>query len=265
MKKLQKILSITFFGLLVFTFFLLLIGDLINIGTIIDRFSYFQYNWSIIFSWFIELGLSISIFVLSLLKLIHLLSNKEDGNPKESVKNGCLYFAIYVAACIVSEILVIINASSFGSINNLASLIVIIVFQAISCITLFLSTSKFENDLVNKVLCGIGYGTLFVSLIINAAYGAPTGLALAFTIFMFITTIVGIANFIICSFDFENKTVQEDNQSINNDSEISEKSMTENSESSVDQRLANLKNLHEQGLISDEEYNEKRKQIIDSL
>ncbi len=260
MKNLKKILSITFFSLLLFTFFLMLIGDIASIGDVIDAFSQFDYTWSSIFSWFIELGVSIYIFVMSLLTLINILTNKEN-DQKVLIKKNCLYLAIYLATCVVSGILVLIHASGFGVPTNLALPIVLIVFEAISCITLFISTSKFENSLINKILNGIGYGTLFIVLILSASSGSPRGIGVAVIVFLFFVNIVGVAHIVIGSIDFEAKVQEEKTTTENNNSE----GIKEKAESNLEERLAKLQSLHEQGLISDDEYNEKRKQIIDSL
>jgi len=252
MKRLQKNISITFFSLLSLSFFLMLFG------VIEAAFDHFDNHWYHYIAFVLEIGLSITIFVLALITLISILRKKETDSQKLFKKN-CLYLAITFAAFIAIEFFTLIEvldyaeSSSSGLISvDLTFPIIFILVQSIGCITLFLATSKYENMTINKVFAGIGYVSLFISLILVIAnIGTPSILLLAFIIIALFNNIVGAIQIITCGMD------QEDNA---NQEQVYEKPAL-----GVEQRLASLKNLHEQGFINDEEYNEKRRNIIDSL
>jgi len=251
-------------------FFLSLINDIGSIGGLIMAFKQIDYTWSQIVSWFIDLGVSIAIFVLSLLALIRISSSTE-ANPTRAMNKNCLCIAIYEAAAIFAEILIIIHASTLGTTINsgLPLTIMLVIFQLICVVSLFTSLAKFENPLISKVLRYVGYGTWFVCLILTISNGTPTGMLLVFFIFLFFVNIVGLAQVIICSLEVKesvkNETkLNEQNPSANAETTISEEPIKEEN-LNYEKRLLNLNNLHAQGLISDEEYNEKRQKIIDSL
>ncbi len=253
MKKLQKNISIAFFSLLSLTIFLLLFGV---ITAALDHFDNHWYNY---ISLILEIGLSIAIFVMALTTLISILRKKETSSLG-LLKKNCLYLAIIFSVFIVVEFLALIEAFDYAesSSSGLISVdvtfpIIFILVQAIGCITLFLATSKYENTTTNKIFAGIGYVSLFITLILVVAnIGATSVLLLMFIIFALFTNIIGAIQIITCGME------QEDNAK-------DQEQVSENPTLGIEQRLANLKNLHEQNLISDEEYNEKRKQIINSL
>lgn len=264
MKKPQKIIGISFFSLLALTFFMLFINDIAAIGDVIDYFHYFKEVWGYIISWFLELALSITIIVISVLTLVPFLQNKE-VEEKKLWKNNNLLLGTYLAVSVLAGIFVLINVSQIAS-GNLAKPIVLIVFQALGAIAFFLAIFQWEKMLINKIIAGIGYILLFTSLVISCSNGL-SGFAIVFAIFMFLTIIVGAIHIGTYDVDLskflklESVKKEEPDHSV-----VPEETKAEEEEkSTVDQRLAKLQDLRSQGLISEEEYEEKRKEIINTL
>lgn len=248
MKRLQKNISIAFFGLLSLAFFLMLFG------VIMAAFENLNNHWSSYISLILVIGLSLAIFVMALITLISILRKKETDSQRLFKKN-CLYLAIIFTVFIVVEFLSLIETltydDSLSSISagvDLTLPIILILVQAIGCVSLSLATSKYENMSANKVFAGIGYASLFITLVLVVAYiGTPSILFLAFVIVALFINIIGAIQIITFGMDQKENANQE------------------TSMLGIEQRLASLKDLHEQGFVNDEEYNEKRKKIIDSL
>lgn len=221
-------------------------------GVIAAAFDHFDSHYLI--PLILEIVLSIAIFVMSFTTLISILRKKEMDFQRLFKKN-CLYLAITFAVFIAVEFFALIEAlsyaeyvsSSVGSVD-LTFPIIFIFVQAIGCISLFLATSKYENMIINKVFAYIGYIAFFITLILVIInIGVPSVLSLAFVIVALFINIIGAIQIITCGMEQKENANQE------------------TSMLGIEQRLANLKSLHEQGFINDEEYNEKRKQMIDSL
>lgn len=256
MKKPQLILAYSFFGLLVVCFFMAFISDLASIKSLIDAFDYFSYCWGIIISWFIDIILAVALIALSCKALINLYKDKEFDETK-AFKSNCLILSLYLFVAAVSGILVLINASQLGI--DISQNIVLLVFQVLAVVCLFMATRKYEKNVVNKVIAGIGYLILFVFLIISASNGV-SGFAVAYIIFMFLAVIVGAVQIGIYDVDLLQFVKSFKN---NQKGPSSEPEKNENDDSL--NRLNKLQELHSQGLISDEEYEQKRKEIIEKL
>lgn len=273
MKKLHKNISITFFSLLAVTFLLLFIYKFVSISVLSQAFEQSETSWSYIVLWFLEVGLSIAIFIMALLAIISLLSKKEI-DEKKFVRKNCLYLAISSVVFIVGEMLSLINLldiykeiSSSSATVSLAFPIIFIVFQSVGCIILFIAASKSENMAINKVFGVIGYITLFIDLIfviISITNAMDAFLIILIFLFFFVVSI-GTIHIVTCDVNYENNEAIQEKQNVEDIIETSLEQKSDTSMSELEQRLIYLKNLHAQNLITDKEYNDKRKQIIDSL
>lgn len=203
MKKVQKIIGISFFSLIAFTFFMLLVNDLIGIGDIIEAFKDFKYFWGMIITWFLEVGLCIAIIVKSIMTMVGVLQEKET-DAKTLAKKNCFLISLYFLISVVGGIFTLINLTQLagGYDSAFTRAIVLIVFQAIGAVVAFLATLNWEKDLMTKILGGAAYAILFVALILTASNGVG-GFLVAYIIFMFFVNILGVIHVLTYDIDMD--------------------------------------------------------------
>ncbi len=203
MKKPQKIIGLSFFSLIAFTFFMLFVNCLTQMGNMIDSFHYFSQSWGFIISWFLETGLSVTILVLSIMTLIGMLQRKEK-DTKALVKKNYFYLFLFFTVYVVANIFTLINTIQVASGYDytFTKVIVLIVFLIAGAVLALLANLK-QKDKLSKILGSIAYGILFVSLIFIASNGAK-GFDVALIIFMFLVNILGLFHALTYDIDFKN-------------------------------------------------------------
>lgn len=201
MKKIQKIIGISFFSLIALTFFMLFVNDLTGIGDIIDAFQEFGQLWGIILTWFLEIGLCVAILVKSIMTIIGIVQDKEK-DAKVLVKKNCFLLFLYFAISVVGGIFTLINLAQLGANSGLARPIVLIVFQALGAVAAFLVTLNWEKDSMYKILGGAAYAILFVALILTASNGVR-GFLVAYIVFMFFVNILGVFHVLTYDVNFD--------------------------------------------------------------
>ena len=261
MKKLSKSLAIAFFGLLTLTFFMLFISSLVSIGDVIDLFDYMELTWSSFVAWLLELALSVVVLVFSIKMLVQLIKEKE-VKEKHDVKLACLLLGVYLAVLFVEQLIVIIHYSTIGSIDLGGTAIPLMVFEVIGAVAFGLMLKKWDKSMIEKIIAGVGFIFLFVTLIMLCSNAS--GFTVAFLVFMIIATLVGAAYVELYDVDFK-KVFAPEHQAKPEEKEDKPLPEPKEEKATVEEKLAKIKDLHEKGLIDDEEYASKRKDIIDKL
>ncbi len=218
MKKVQKIIGISFFSLLAFTFLMLLVNDLIGISLVIESIKDFKNNWGFILAWLLEIALCITILVKFIMVLIGVLQEKET-DAKELVKKNCALVSLYFIISALEEIFLLANLiQGVGEFDSaFASAIVLIVFQVIGAVVAALA-SKQEKGLMTKIFSGVAFAILLVTVILSlssdyikivlipfylgAAYGS-TALFTVFNIFMIFVAILGVIHVLTYDIDMD--------------------------------------------------------------
>lgn len=263
MKLYKKIITLAFYGLLLFTFFLTLIADLISLPDAFNCFSEFDLLWFSFFSWLIELGITIFVLVLGSITLVATLTNKDTEGAK-SLKNNVLIMCIYQGALALTALLSIFYLNSLSSILmnvNYSTPIVLIIFFIASIVLFILSLRKWGQQFINKIFQGIAYFLFFVSLCIMSS-GGLTGITVAIRVFMFFALFAGAIHLLTYDVDVS-KVIH--SLADNTKQETVEVKVEEEQKDDVTRKLEKIKKLHDEGYITDEEYENKRKEIIDSL
>ena len=261
MKKLSKSLAIAFFGLLTLTFFMLFISSLVSIGDVIDLFDYMELTWSSFVAWLLELALSVVVLVFSIKMLVHLIKEKEI-KERQDVKLASALLIAYLGVLFVGQLLIIIHYSTIGSIDLGGTAIPLMVFEVIGAVAFGLMLKKWDKPMIEKIIAGVGFILLFVTLIMLCS--TASGFTVAFLVFMIIATLVGAAYVELYDVDFK-KVFAPEHPAKSEEKEDKPSPEPKEEKATVEEKLAKIKDLHEKGLIDDEEYASKRKDIIDKL
>ena len=261
MKKLSKSLAIAFFGLLTLTFFMLFISSLVSIGDVIDLFDYMELTWSSFVAWLLELALSVVVLVFSIKMLVHLIKEKEI-KERQDVKLASALLIAYLGVLFVGQLLIIIHYSTIGSIDLGGTAIPLMVFEVIGAVAFGLMLKKWDKPMIEKIIAGVGFIFLFVTLIMLCSNAS--GFIIAFLVFMIIATLVGAAYVELYDVDFK-KVFAPEHPAKSEEKEDKPLPEPKEEKATVEEKLAKIKDLHEKGMITDEEYASKRKDIIDKL
>lgn len=218
MKKVQKIIGISFFSLIAFTFLMLLVNDLIGMNLVIESFKDFGQNWGFILAWVLEIALCVTILVKFIMTLIGILQEKET-DAKALVKKNLSLISLYFIFSALEEIFVLANLiQGVGEFDSaFASAIVLIIFQVIGAVITALACKQ-EKELMIKIFSGIAYAILLVTVILSlssdyikivlipfylgAAYGS-TALFTVFNVFMIFVTILGVFHALTYDVNFD--------------------------------------------------------------
>lgn len=203
MKKVQKIIGISFFSLLAFVFLMATIGDLTGIGNVIEAFKRFKDFWSIPLAWFLDVALCIIVLVKATMIIIGIAQNKET-DAKTLVKKNCALISLYFLFSVLESLFTFINGIQLiGRFDSaFAGDIVLIIFLAAGAVVAALA-SKQENDLTLKILGGVAYAILLISIIISLANGITGGFAIAIKIFLIFVTILGVVHVMTYDIDMD--------------------------------------------------------------
>lgn len=261
MKKLSKGLSLGFFGLLTLTFFMLFISCLVSIGDVIDLFDYMELTWSSFVSWLLELALSVVVLVFSIKMLVHLIKEKEI-KERQDVKLASALLIVYLGVLFVGQLLIIIHLSTIGPIKLSGTTIPLMVFEVLGIVAFGLTMKKWDKPMIEKIIAGVGFILLFVTLIMLCS--TASGFTVAFLVFMIITTLVGAAYVELYDVDLK-KVFAPEHPARPEEKEDKPLPEPKEEKATVEEKLAKIKDLHEKGMITDEEYASKRKDIIDKL
>lgn len=204
MKKTQKIIGLSFFGLIAFTFFMLFVNSLTQMGNMIDSFHYFGQSWGFIISWFLETGLSVTILVLSIMTLIGMLQGKEK-DAKALVKKNYFDLFLYFVISVFGGIFTLINTIQLagGYDYTFTKVIVLIIFEIAGAVLALLASIKRGNEKTIKRLGSAAYAILFVTLVFTASNGIK-GFLIACIIFMFLVNILGLFHALTYDINFKN-------------------------------------------------------------
>lgn len=261
MKKLSKGLSLGFFGLLTLTFFMLFISCLVSIGDVIDLFEFMDLTWSSFVSWLLELALSVVVLVFSIKMLVNLIKEKEI-KERQDVKLASALLIAYLGVLFVGQLLIIIHLSTIGPIQLSGTTIPLMVFEVLGIVAFGLTMKKWDKPMIEKIIAGVGFILLFVTLIMLCS--TASGFTVAFLVFMIITTLVGAAYVELYGVDLK-KVFAPEHPAKPEEKEDKPLPEPKEEKATVEEKLAKIKDLHEKGMITDEEYASKRKDIIDKL
>lgn len=254
MKKFTRIMTLVFYGLVFFTFFLVFVARMISIVDFFSYFDSFSIYWDSIISWILELGLSIFIMIISTIVVLPLFNNQKI-NEKKALQFNPIIMILYLAYLAISTLLLMICIATLPEVSNFdySLYILLLIFELCSIFLFVLSTKKFENKYINKLLQFVAYLLMFIILCISSK--GVTGIRIAVIVFMIFSVIAGAIYLLTYNVDFKN---------LSKALSIWTEGNSE-SKDSTQEKLDEIKKLYEQGYLTSEEYEQKRKEIIDSL
>lgn len=252
MNKYQKIFSFSTISILFLAFLFSFIGLMIGIEDLAYVLKNAPQVWSLPVGWFIELGVTIFTFIILIVGAIKVYKDKI--TCLKTIRYLEFIFFMFMVEIFVNNLLACINAAVMHLDFNVAAFIVVTI-GFIASIVLNVLGRYLKTSTINKrVLNIISYVMLFVFIIVTAAISDLSGFAVAFYVF-FIFGLIALGVFSsIYEMDFEKAKAK-----------ISEKIFEEEKEekSTLETKLNELNALKEKGVITEEEYNEKRKDIIE--
>lgn len=185
----------------------------------------------------------ISVFILDVICCIGLLiyailvlKKVNQFNDEQNFKSALLLMAIYQGFGLISSVIAIFSASELTSSIIVSLLLLLVSFILFLCSLL----NKNLNLKAKKVLSLIAYLITFIIVVRNSSS--------TLNVILFFAIIFGVIQVVLVNVEL--------NTLLNN---------LFKSEDETSLRLKKLNELYEEKLISEEEYNSKRKEIIDSL
>lgn len=264
MKIATKIIMYSFWGLLIICGLIGFISDLTSIGTFIDSFHYIDVLWYMPITYILDLLFNIFLLVFASLNAVSIYyiadENKKKFSQEKIISNGLFTLIVYLGLNILTAILAIINGYTVAGLQVTinASTIVCIVFGVIALVAYIIALNKKEEDKPSLVFSAIGYG--MTALFLFVSMSMSTGIVIAMEVFLLFALIAGAMELIDRKVDFA---------SLINKKETKEENVKKVEESSnseeVIEKLNKLKELYDQGILTEEEYSQKRKEIVDSL
>ena len=227
----KKIISYVLFAIFALFFGISLINDLSYISTIINIADQ-NGSWIIISVFILDVICCIGLLIYAILAL----KKVNQFNDEENFKSALLLMTIYQGFGLVSSVIAIFSASELTSSIIVSLLLLLISFILFLCSLL----NKNLNLKAKKVLSLIAYLITFIIVVRNSSS--------TLNVILFFAIIFGVIQTILVNVEL--------NTLLNN---------LFKSEDETSLRLKKLNELYEEKLISEEEYNSKRKEIIDSL
>lgn len=227
----KKIISYVLFAIFTLFFGISLINDLSYISTIINAANQNE-SWIIISVFILDIICCISLLIYAILAL----KKVNRFNDEQNFKSALLLMAIYQGFGLISSVIAIFSASELTSSIIVSLLLLLVSFILFLCSLL----NKNLNLKAKKVLSLIAYLITFIIVVRNSSS--------TLNVILFFAIIFGVIQTILVNVEL--------NTLLNN---------LFKSEDETSLRLKKLNELYEEKLISEEEYNSKRKEIIDSL
>lgn len=227
----KKVISYILFAIFALFFGISLINDLSSISTIIDIADQ-NGSWIVISVFVLDVICCISLLIYAILSL----KNVKKFDDEQNFKSALLLMVIYQGFGLISSVIAIFSASELTSSIIVSLLILLVSFILFLCSLL----NKNLNLKAKKVVSLIAYLITFIIVVRNASS--------ALNVMLFFAIIFGVIQTILVNVEL--------NTLLNN---------LFKSEDETSLRLKKLNELYEEKLISEEEYNAKRKEIIDSL
>lgn len=227
----KKIISYVLFAIFALFFGISLINDLSYISTIINAANQNE-SWIIISVFILDIICCISLLIYAILAL----KKVNQFNDEQNFKSALLLMAIYQGFGLISSVIAIFSASELTSSIIVSLLLLLVSFILFLCSLL----NKNLNLKAKKVLSLIAYLITFIIVVRNSSS--------TLNVILFFAIIFGVIQAILVNVEL--------NTLLNN---------LFKSEDETSLRLKKLNELYEEKLISEEEYNSKRKEIIDSL
>lgn len=227
----KKIISYVLFAIFILFFGISLINDLSYISTIINAANQNE-SWIRISVFILDIICCISLLIYAILAL----KKVNQFNDEQNFKSALLLMAIYQGFGLISSVIAIFSASELTSSIIVSLLLLLVSFILFLCSLL----NKNLNLKAKKVLSLIAYLITFIIVVRNSSS--------TLNVILFFAIIFGVIQTILVNVEL--------NTLLNN---------LFKSEDETSLRLKKLNELYEEKLISEEEYNSKRKEIIDSL
>lgn len=227
----KKIISYVLFAIFTLFFGISLINDLSYISTIINAANQNE-SWIIISVFILDIICCISLLIYVILAL----KKVNRFNDEQNFKSALLLMAIYQGFGLISSVIAIFSASELTSSIIVSLLLLLVSFILFLCSLL----NKNLNLKAKKVLSLIAYLITFIIVVRNSSS--------TLNVILFFAIIFGVIQTILVNVEL--------NTLLNN---------LFKSEDETSLRLKKLNELYEEKLISEEEYNSKRKEIVDSL
>ena len=227
----KKIISYVLFAIFALFFGISLINDLSYISTIINIADQ-NGSWIIISVFILDVICCIGLLIYAILAL----KKVDQFNDEQNFKSALLLMAIYQGFGLISSVIAIFSASELTSSIIVSLLLLLISFILFLCSLL----NKNLNLKAKKVLSLIAYLITFIIVVRNSSS--------TLNVILFFAIIFGVIQVVLVNVEL--------NTLLNN---------LFKSEDETSLRLKKLNELYEEKLISEEEYNSKRKEIIDSL
>ncbi len=227
----KKIISYVLFAIFTLFFGISLINDLSYISTIINAANQNE-SWIIISVFILDIICCISLLIYAILAL----KKVNRFNDEQNFKSALLLMAIYQGFGLISSVIAIFSASELTSSIIVSLLLLLVSFILFLCSLL----NKNLNLKAKKVLSLIAYLITFIIVVRNSSS--------TLNVILFFAIIFGVIQTILVNVEL--------NTLLNN---------LFKSEDETSLRLKKLNELYEEKLISEEEYNSKRKEIVDSL
>lgn len=227
----KKIISYVLFAIFTLFFGISLINDLSYISTIINVADQNE-SWIIISVFILDIICCISLLIYAILAL----KKVNRFNDEQNFKSALLLMAIYQGFGLISSVIAIFSASELTSSIIVSLLLLLVSFILFLCSLL----NKNLNLKAKKVLSLIAYLITFIIVVRNSSS--------TLNVILFFAIIFGVIQTILVNVEL--------NTLLNN---------LFKSEDETSLRLKKLNELYEEKLISEEEYNSKRKEIVDSL
>lgn len=202
MNKTAKILSISFFSLFAFAFFIVVVNLLSSFLTSIDSYvHYIDQLWSSLVSTILQLIVGVIIIIMSI-KTILKVTKGEIASREKIVTTSLILFLMYTGTSLLSSIISLIfyctNTSTNYSIGY--QFVATLIFTLIATVLLVLSivnTPKIKNK---KLIIILAYAIFFVLLI--ASCPGVDALSMPFLVFLFFATFIGFALAVFSEYDF---------------------------------------------------------------
>lgn len=227
----KKIISYVLFAIFTLFFGISLINDLSYISTIINAANQNE-SWIIISVFILDIICCISLLIYAILAL----KKVNRFNDEQNFKSALLLMAIYQGFGLIGSVIAIFSASELTSSIIVSLLLLLVSFILFLCSLL----NKNLNLKAKKVLSLIAYLITFIIVVRNSSS--------TLNVILFFAIIFGVIQTILVNVEL--------NTLLNN---------LFKSEDETSLRLKKLNELYEEKLISEEEYNSKRKEIVDSL
>ena len=227
----KKIISYVLFAIFTLFFGISLINDLSYISTIINAANQNE-SWIIISVFILDIICCISLLIYAILAL----KKVNRFNDEQNFKSALLLMAIYQGFGLISSVIAIFSASELTSSIIVSLLLLLVSFILFLCSLL----NKNLNLKAKKVLSLIAYLITFIIVVRNSSS--------TLNVILFFAIIFGVIQTILVNVEL--------NTLLNN---------LFKSEDETSLRLKKLNELYEEKLISEEGYNSKRKEIVDSL